>query len=335
MISKTKDKNISLFIKKAIILVLGTVGSIVLFNFIVDPLQFYRKATRLAPVFSREQRLQNPGLAKNYDYNTIILGTSMTENFLPSYVDSKLGVKTLKLSMSGSSIMDQEMNFNMALKQGSLENVIWEMNYFSFMHDSVINQGNEDYSFPTYLYDDYLYNDYKYLLSQDVTKHSLRVLRYNYLDPTGIGNTSLEYLNNWGNDGYEYSEAMLMESYNNAMENIYFSDQDNWDLIRSNIDKYLLNNIKNNKDVNFILYYPPFSDLLLKYLEARNINDYNNFYKIRDYIKESTTGLNNVRIYDFQEDAEITSNYNNYKDMSHHSAEINEYIIDIISKDIK
>ena len=54
------------------------------FNFTVDPLQFYRPASFYEPYYSMQQRYQNPGLARNFPYDTVIIGASMSENFVPS-----------------------------------------------------------------------------------------------------------------------------------------------------------------------------------------------------------------------------------------------------------
>lgn len=62
---------------------------ILLFNYFVDPFQHYRKATIYTFNYSGNQRYLNPGLAKNYDFNSIIIGTSMTENFtLDNVIDN-------------------------------------------------------------------------------------------------------------------------------------------------------------------------------------------------------------------------------------------------------
>ena len=45
---------------------------------------------------------QNPGMAKHMDYDSVILGSSMTVNFNTGWFEELLGLKTLKLSYSGA-----------------------------------------------------------------------------------------------------------------------------------------------------------------------------------------------------------------------------------------
>jgi len=59
-------------------IIIGVPG---LMNYIVDPFQQYRKPW-YNPYFPPQiERYLNPGLAKNYDYDSILIGTSQVETF--------------------------------------------------------------------------------------------------------------------------------------------------------------------------------------------------------------------------------------------------------------
>ena len=49
--------------------------------------------------------------AKHFDYDAIITGTSMTENFLSSEFDSLFGVNSVKTTFSGASYKEINQNF--------------------------------------------------------------------------------------------------------------------------------------------------------------------------------------------------------------------------------
>ena len=70
----------------------------------VDPF-FHYHAPDLQNYFYRlnNERSQNYGIVKNFDYQGIITGTSMTENFKTSEADQLFGVRFVKTSFSGSS----------------------------------------------------------------------------------------------------------------------------------------------------------------------------------------------------------------------------------------
>ena len=63
-----------------------------MFNAWVDPFQQYRKAERFpARFYNAWQRYENPGLAKHYDYDRIVTGSSLMECVIPADVDRVMG----------------------------------------------------------------------------------------------------------------------------------------------------------------------------------------------------------------------------------------------------
>ena len=68
--------------------------------YIVDPFEHYRESAIL-PLYDQES-YNNPGIARNYDYDAVILGTSMVEMSHPSVIDACFGVSSVKLPMRGS-----------------------------------------------------------------------------------------------------------------------------------------------------------------------------------------------------------------------------------------
>lgn len=170
-----------------VLLFAALVGTLV---FTVDPLQLYRKAS-YTPLFTKQQRYQNPGLAKNYTYDTLILGSSMTENFVPSEVGSILEGDVIKLSMEGSTAKEQRMIADVAIGTGQVQKVLWGIDYFSFRTNTVRDEAN----FPFYLYDNNIWNDYKYLFNISDVKHAFAAWLLPKNSLTELRN--LDMLNNW------------------------------------------------------------------------------------------------------------------------------------------
>ena len=65
--------------------------------FLVDPFEHYRESSIL-PLYDQES-YNNPGIARNYDYDAVILGTSMVEMSHPSVIDACFDVTSVKLPM--------------------------------------------------------------------------------------------------------------------------------------------------------------------------------------------------------------------------------------------
>src|SRR5450759_1416058 len=76
-------------------------------NFIVDPLQIFRPARLFAAMYSPDSRMQNAGLIRSQPFDTALMGTSLAIHFRQSDIDRMLGVKSLKLAMSGSNSHEQ------------------------------------------------------------------------------------------------------------------------------------------------------------------------------------------------------------------------------------
>ncbi|MFD2614004.1 hypothetical protein [Paenibacillus gansuensis] len=306
-------------------------GLVMAFTYIVDPFQYYRKATWYEPLFSLEERFQNPGLAKNYDYDTIIIGSSMTQNFVPSYVNRKLGVQTMKLSMEGSTSKEHNLIANVALKTGKVKNVIWGLDYFSLRggKDSV---RDDQGGFPMFFYDKNPFNDVKYLFNLTTMKEMVKIGDGLLKGDRKVKN--LDYLNNW-NAYAQYGAGRVLKNWQTAraLEVDYGKNEDSLDSVKETFEANILNLVRSRPEVQFLFYYPPYSVLRQEVWYDLNKKRYENQDYMRKYMVEQLTALPNVKMYDFQTEKSITFDLNQYKDISHHSQKVNEYIIDSIAQD--
>ena len=65
-----------------------SIGGTVALVAAVDPFEVYHKATAFIPPISNGTQIySNAGIAKNYAYDSVVIGSSMTENFRPSQLD--------------------------------------------------------------------------------------------------------------------------------------------------------------------------------------------------------------------------------------------------------
>ncbi len=97
---------------------------LVVFNYFVDPLQIYRRDSD--PVFYKNMRYQIPGLIKQYEFDTIMVGTSHSANFKPSDLDPYLGSSSLNLSANASSGWEQSKVVSLALATRPVTTVLWK-----------------------------------------------------------------------------------------------------------------------------------------------------------------------------------------------------------------
>ncbi len=304
-------------------IVLSILIFIIFFNYLVDPFQHYRKAKLYSFDYSGNQRYLNPGLAKNYDYNSIIIGTSMTENFTLDKTKQFLN-NPIKLSIAGGTAFEIKQILDISLSvDKNVETIILGLDLYSFL-GAVNNVSNG--GLPDYLYDDNYFNDYKYLLNLDTFKRSYKLL----LAPNNRKDKMYYNYNHMFEWQANYQKSFTIENVikNWKNRNIKFNHKsDSWDLdhLENSFDNNLLKVIQENKNINFYIFFPPYSILTYKDWEEKKILETVLLFK--RYIYNNLISLKNVKLYDFQIASEVTHNLENYKDITHYSQNINNWML--------
>ena len=284
-------------------------------NFTIDPIQLYRKNSD--PFFVQNQRYQIPGLIKNYDFDTVFIGTSHTENYRASYFDKLTNAKSINLAISGSSAWEQSQVVKRSLEEKSLKRIIWEANYKSFSgeNQNLISGGK----FPDFLYRSGFKTHFFYLFSIDTLWISAKNLM-------GKGYRDLDTLNSWAAlQANKFDGTHLVNHYCSSIKtsNEIKPIPD----FNTAIDTYLLPALAANPGVQFDLVIPPMS--YLNYVQGNASMRFNAFRKA---LYEKTQSYSNVSIYDFVTDLHLISEHKNYKDIEHFSEDISNMMLKTIAE---
>ena len=138
---------------------------------VVDPYFHYHKPLSFLSYRLYEERYINDGIARNFDYDAIITGTSMSQNFKPSEFDALFGTKSVKLPFPGAGYKEITQNLERALSRNSSVNtVLWVLDYNGLLRRHDWTQYEE---YPTYLYDENPFNDVSYLFNKSILYHGL------------------------------------------------------------------------------------------------------------------------------------------------------------------
>lgn len=70
----------------------------------IDPFFHYHKPLREYHYPINNERYQNDGITRNFEYESIITGTSMTQNFKKSEADKIFGSNFIKVPFSGETV---------------------------------------------------------------------------------------------------------------------------------------------------------------------------------------------------------------------------------------
>ncbi len=311
--------------------------SIVLLNYIIDPYQIYRKAT-LYTFKIQDQRYLNAGLAKNYNYDSMIVGSSMTENFYNDDVKKILGFNdVIKLPFQGSSIFEEVALMKTAFRYKKIKNIIFGFDIYSFSGETT--PLSKSTFFPSYLYDENIFNDSIYLLNFKVLRKSIKSLKNPY--NANQVQTQLNSIYNWQKIWQSsFNVKNVLNLYHQEIKNFRNYDKDkktkyitnfSFKILKQHFDTQLLEIIKKHPKTNFYIFYPPYSILAYKIMYQQKI--LKDTIKFKQYIFNTLKQYRNVKIYDFQVADEVVENLHNYKDTNHYNETINKWILKQISKD--
>jgi len=297
-------------------------------NYYVDPFQYFRKATRYEPRMYADTRFMNAGFARHYDYDSIVIGTSMAENFRPSQIDSVMGGRFIKLSMAGALPYEEARLLQAAFssKGDSIRSVVWGVDQASWVL-SADRRDTIDF-FPDYLYSGLspqLIS--RYLASKDVYYISL-IARGLPLNPAVRLN--FDILSYWsGRDPFgcryvRHAYELVGTRPNPALGQDAATLTANVD---ANLRDHLIPVIQGNPRTVFYLFIPPYSAADALYRAQHSPAE----LPARLYLKQRLTQLaasqTNVRFYDFQSVHSVTDDLANYEDIYHYSGAINDWMI--------
>ncbi|MGL5965445.1 MAG: hypothetical protein ACRCZ2_13770, partial [Fusobacteriaceae bacterium] len=315
-----KEKYFLIGIISSVLFVLLCVGSL---NYYCDPLQVLT-STKYG---SGEQRYINYGIARNHRYDGVVIGTSTSENILKKDLKEILNLNAVNLSLSGSTNYEQRELLKEIIMNKDLKKVIYGLDVFSYNRE--INEKRLE--IPEYIKSPYQISGLKYFFNFVTLKNSAKGIVKNIISKNQ--KNWIDKHNYWGDD-YLYSK----ESTLNFDKNTQYGAQ-NLGAIKVFQDGYSLINMKNNfdlfleltqknKDIQYVIYFPPYSSLFWSFMEKYDCLD--TVLQFKKYVFTEISDKNNIKIYDFQNNFEIVENLDNYKDMVHYGPKINKEVLKLI-----
>lgn len=298
-------------------------------NYIVDPFFQYRVKDNsyiLNPQFS------DAGLIKNYDYNAVVLGSSMVQNYnLEILKINHPDLSPLKLTLGGLNLKETK-SIDSLIDKNKIHTYIINIDASSFAKDVY----KEENRFPAYLFREGLIEHIQYLLAYETTVRYTPVdialgVYLKYETPENVpklirNRTSIDNIGNFGDLAiYNNAEGVKHEYlYGFAVSSV---ETENIDArMKNNLDSTLtFLDIKNHPDTEYIFVLPPYSAL---YWFHTGLNRYYNNYKdfIRTFIRE-TGKYNNTKVLCFYDLDEITD-LNNYSDLTHFNPAMSDKIVE-------
>ena len=126
----------------------------------IDPYMLYRVRDNQ---YLLNSRLVTPGLIKNYDYDTVLIGSSMIQNTDMGLFREILGGKPLKITTGAISLTEIQKLTDKIGELGKAEHYYICLDQYLFAPEKWDDMDR----FPDYLMDDNPWNDYRYLLGYE------------------------------------------------------------------------------------------------------------------------------------------------------------------------
>ncbi|MCS3731301.1 hypothetical protein [Bradyrhizobium betae] len=309
--------------------------------FVVDPLQLFRPARLVAAGYSEDTRVQNAGLIRSQSFNTAFMGTSLAIHFRQSDIDRALGVRSLKLAMTGSNSRQQGFVLEQAIDRGA-RRVIWAMDDFSFVDAA-------DIEVDPYLSVDLYRRTPKgiasYLFSAAMAKESLFALLRSvpplrdpltraapYL-PVKFALSDVDDIYALPRNfdvarGYNAERTLAAFAYiTDPVRSRFLGEGYGYEAMVRHFEHDVAGLVTRHPDVTFDIYFPPYSILQFVAMRDASPATLKIVIDLTTHIAQRLSQLPNVRLHDFRAIKAVTHELGNYSDVIHHSPVVDAMVL--------
>lgn len=294
---------------------------------IVDPFEIYHRALFYNPPYGSEtQMYSGAGVAKSYTYDSIIIGSSMTENCRPSIYDDALGGRFVKLSMNAGQSLDHAKMMDIAFRTHDVRRVVYGMDFFSFS----LYYTNQKARTPDYLYDDLLLNDVRYWFNKSVLFSSIpKALKH---IGTPDEDKSRDQMYAWDPPSMP-GEAALFAQVN--LDSPIPEQNDvarGEEFVMMGFEHNLLPFIREHRDTTFTVFFPPYS--LLYWADQAAGGNLDTCIAQKNLMAQMLLNEPNVELFDFQAHFDWVCSYDLYYDLIHYISSVNNEMAYMIADDL-
>lgn len=296
----------------AIVAFLGLITAAGL-TFVADPYFQYHMPWFGREAYANDERYCNPGLAKNADYDAIIIGSSMSQNFNGEWFDEGYGVNSLKLTYSGCSVQDWVNAVNMAEQNQELRYVFGNIDLWMLDQE----YGKVRYELPEYLYDNNYFNDVYYLFNKDILfDKTMNTLQNNY---TGNLKNAYAYYNNYKTT-YNHQSVLSLVDYKGECNNIEQKKVKIDDNIIKVVEQ-LKKTILKYPNTTFEIFISPAS--IIYYYNMALYGGLDRVMEVYQYSMEELIQCENCKVFfPSYNDIEMITDLDSYKDERHYDIDI-------------
>ena len=285
---------------------------------VIDPFIHYHAPIGKLAAAETDERSQMAGIARNMNYETALIGSSMSENFEASWFsDGHFGNSSVKLCLQGAHFSDYDILFKEVCAHPDVKNIVFSLDNYLLTN----NPDQYPVTIPTYLSNQNITDDSHYIWNNSVI--------FEYIPKFIINNVRNDYNSDsayvWAPD-YKFDKYTARGVYT-AQRLLLTEEEKPYDIYFNYADSFLSSikpYIESRPDITFYFYASPYSIYFWDDC-VRHGNLTAEICTLERVYKE-LLNYGNVRIFYFQNDYDIITDLDNYRDYSHFDQPINYYM---------
>ncbi len=265
----------------------------------------------------------NDGVSKHFQYNAMITGTSMTRDFKTQEADELFDREFVRLTYHGEGYKRIGESIRTAIQANEdLNLVIWGVDTMWFVADKDC-EGYEEY--PEYLLDDIWWNDTSYLYNKEIWWKDVL--------PEIVRTVQGQPADRFDDYTWEASAGReaVIENYERPPREEKAAGQEETDnlfeMMESSLDQNVLSVIEDNPEVEFYIFFPPYSICWWDSLDRNGKDVLMRRIDMEEAAIKKLLLYDNVRLFSFFNNHELICDLDNYADEAHYAGRISSQIL--------
>lgn len=315
-------KNKKTALKRLLIFIAAELAVVAAVVWLFDPFYQYHEPFFGLKAVLNDRENQMAGTIHNLHYDSLLVGSSVAENFDTDWLNAAYGCDALKAIRASGSLADLLYFVEMAEGEQDIKNIFWCLDIFAMNAPTEVQLQNE--GIPQYLYTKTPLDDLPYLYNKEILLEKIPVMIVSSVK--GINTGGRAY--NWAEEK-KFGEEEAVRWYDRPEEagkEITEKDPELYvETVRENV-KMLAGQIEGHPEIQYRFLVPPYSML---WWDCAWVNgeEEEKFYVLEETIS-MLLSLDNVEVYYFQNDRNIVCDLNNYMDMIHYSPAVNQFMLE-------
>lgn len=325
--------------------------------FIQDPLKLFHKPWKHEKYLQSSMREQAAGIIHHWDFDSLLLGTSMLENTSAKEASKLLGGTFVNISLAGSTYAERKIVLDYTLKVKKIQKVIFTLDELGALIKEKPKKEKKSKQKPystsnwDYLYDENPFNDVQAYINDRYLKC---IFTFQETKECIGSKVHLDRPNAWYQNIFHYYRFGGLEHWFKVKKNwqvigtsklilkgikaikaglVYYDKNTSKKIIASRqyIQKTLETTIAENPNTEFIFIVPPYSRLEYAIWAQYEKSTFEIYKETLKYVVSLEEKYPNIQIYAWGTES-FLDDLANYQDLSHYEYKINSWELKAIKE---